>query len=130
MCAFFLQLCTVFLLLIVSQCSAQAPGDEDDRCLRSPYVHIYEDDVKILMDSYNYLQLLPGNGTGNPPIASALWNDRSFDGNDIVSTTAATYVRVYTISPHAHIHRSLFVMLMTALCTSSGSKVLEHVNSR
>ena len=55
----------------------------------------------------------------------------SFDGNDdIISTTTATYVRVYTISPHAHIHRSLFVMLMTALCTSSGSKVLEHVNSR
>ena len=86
--------------------------------------------MKILMDSYNYLQLLPGNGTGNPPIASALWNDRSFDGNDIISTTAATYVRIYTISPHAHIHSSLFVMLTTALCTSSGSKVLEHVNSR
>ena len=86
--------------------------------------------MKILMDSYNYLQLLPGNGTGNPPIASALWNDMSFDGNDINSTTSATYVRVYTISPHAHIHRSLFLVLTTALCTSSGSKVLEHVNSR
>ena len=126
-------MCTQIIVLVAvleGYCSAQAPGDEDNRCLKSPYGHTYEDNVKILMDSYNYLQLLPGNGTGNPPIASALWNDRSFDGNDIVSTTAATYVRVYTISPHAHIHRSLFLMLMTALCTSSGSKVLEHVNSR
>ena len=119
----------LLMTLCVGRLQAQAPGDEDNRCLSSPYVHIYEDNVKILMDSYNYLQLLPGNGTGNPPIASALWNDRSFDGNDIDSTTAATYVRVYTISPHAHIHRSLFFIL-TALCTSSGSKVLEHVNSR
>ena len=120
----------LLLTLCVGRLQAQAPGDEDDRCLSSPYVHTYEDNVKILMDSYNYLQLLPGNGTGNPPIASALWNDRSFDGNDITSTTAATYVRVYTISPHAHIHSLLFFMLTTALCTSSGSKVLEHVNSR
>ena len=34
------------------------------------------------MDSYNYENLLPGNGTGNSPIATAVWNDFSFDGND------------------------------------------------
>ena len=119
------------VVVIISVVKSQAPGDEDDRCLSTPYVHTYEDDVKILMDSYNYLQLLPGNGTGNTPIASALWNDRSFDENDIDNTDDPTYVRVYTISHHAHIHKSLFVfMLMTALCTSSGSKVLEYVNSR
>ena len=85
------------VVVIISVVKSQAPGDEDDRCLSTPYVHTYEDDVKILMDSYNYQRLLPGNGTGNPPIASALWNDRSFDGNDITSTTAATYVRVYLL---------------------------------
>ena len=87
----------VTLVVIISVVKSQAPGDEDNRCQISPYVHTYEDDVKILMDSYNYLQLLPGNGTGNPPIASALWNDMSFDGNDIISTTSATYVRAYIV---------------------------------
>ena len=85
------------LVVIISMVKSQAPGDEDNRCNSSSFVHTYPDNVKVLMDSYNYEQLLPGNGTGNPPIASALWNDMSFDGNDIISTTRATYVRVYTI---------------------------------
>ena len=84
----------VWGLLLFSQCSAQAPGDEDERCQTSPYIHSYADNVNVLMDSYNYHQLLPGNGTGYPPVA-ALWNDMSFDGNDIISTTEATYVRIY-----------------------------------
>ena len=44
------------------------------------------------MDSYNYENLLPGNGTGNPPIATAVWNDFSFDGNDVNNTLRPTYV--------------------------------------
>ncbi|CAI8042608.1 Ephrin type-A receptor 5 [Geodia barretti] len=39
------------------------------------------------MDSYNYENLLPGNGTGNNPIATAVWNDFSFDGNDLIPET-------------------------------------------
>ena len=73
---------------------AQAPGDEDARCTTehsSPQV--YPDTVRNLMDSYNYENLLPGNGTGNPPIATAVWNDFSFDGNDVTpDTTTPTYV--------------------------------------
>ena len=67
-------------------CSAQAPGDEDNRCTvdhTSPQV--YPDTVRNLMDSYNYEQLLPGNGTGNPVIQGAVWNDRSYDGNDEIN---------------------------------------------
>ena len=67
------------VVVIISVVKSQAPGDEDDRCLSTPYLHTYEDNAKILMDSYNYQRLLPGNGTGKSPIASALWNDRSFD---------------------------------------------------
>ena len=45
------------------------------------------------MDSYHYLQLLPGNGTGNI-IPGAVWNDRSLDGNDDeMNTINPTYVR-------------------------------------
>jgi hypothetical protein len=44
------------------------------------------------MDSYNYENLLPGNGTGNSPIATAVWNDFSFDGNDVTpETLSPTY---------------------------------------
>ena len=43
------------------------------------------------MDSNNYENLLPGNGTGNSPVA-AVWNDMSFDGNDAVDTGDPTYV--------------------------------------
>ena len=70
-------------LMLVRRLQAQAPGDEDDRCTvdhTSPQV--YPDTVRNLMDSYNYEQLLPGNGTGNPVIQGAVWNDRSYDGND------------------------------------------------
>ena len=45
------------------------------------------------MDSYNYEQLLPGNGTGEAPIPNAVWNDYSFDNNDITpEVTEPTYV--------------------------------------
>ncbi|CAI8048169.1 Ephrin type-A receptor 5 [Geodia barretti] len=44
------------------------------------------------MDSYSYENLLPGNGTGNSPIATAVWNDFSFDGNDVTpETLSPTY---------------------------------------
>ena len=49
------------------------------------------------MDSYRYLQLLPGNGSGNI-IPGAVWNDRSLDGNnDEMNTINPTYVRYWMI---------------------------------
>ena len=71
----------------------QAPGDEDDRCtVDHPNPQVYPDTVRNLMDSYNYEQLLPGNGTGNPPIEGAVWNDRSYDGNDEINRNSPTFV--------------------------------------
>ena len=43
------------------------------------------------MDGYNYKDLVPGNGTGSI-IATAVWNDYSFDGNDADGIVAPTYV--------------------------------------
>ena len=44
------------------------------------------------MDSYNYEDLLPGNGFGSI-ITTAVWNDYSFDGNDADGgIVAPTYV--------------------------------------
>ena len=82
------------LLVSVGELWAQAPGDEDDRCtVNHSNPPQYPDNVTNLMDSYNYENLLPGNGTGNSPIATAVWNDFSFDGNDVTpETLSPTYV--------------------------------------
>ena len=49
------------------------------------------------MDSYHYLQLLPGNGSGEI-LPGAVWNDRSLDGNDDeMNTIIPTYVRYWMI---------------------------------
>ena len=84
-------MCTL-LFLILSLCSAQAPSDEDERCTTAENAPTYPDTVRNLMDSYNYVQLLPGSGTGNPPIEGAVWTDRSVDRNDAIGTTNPTYV--------------------------------------
>ena len=78
----------------LSLCSAQAPGDEDERCTTAENAPTYPDTVRMLMDSHNYVQLLPGSGTGNPPIPGAVWTDRSVDGNDIIGTLNPTYVSI------------------------------------
>ena len=82
----------VVVATVAIYCSAQAPGDEDANCTGAENAPTYPDTVKNLMDSYNYLQLLPDNGTGNSPIHIAVWNDRSFDGNDVISTLNPTFV--------------------------------------
>ena len=84
----------VLLSLTLSPCSAQAPGDEDARCTSADNAPTYPDTVRNLMDSYNYVQLLPGTGSGNPPISGAVWTDRSVDGNDAISTISPTYVSI------------------------------------
>ena len=78
----------MLVAIFVSPCSAQAPGDEDEHCTidyASPPV--YSDTERNLMDSYNYLNLLPGNGTEAPPISNAIWSDMSYDGNDATPET-------------------------------------------
>ena len=86
------------LALLVSLCSAQAPGDEAARCTTdhsSPPV--YPDSERTLMDSYSYVNLLPGNGTGQPHEDDAVWNDRSYDDNDFTDTLNPTYVSSDTL---------------------------------
>ena len=58
------------LAVVVWQASAQAPGDEDRRCVnqRGPY----PPNAKMLMDSRNYEQLITGS--------SAVWQARDVDG--------------------------------------------------
>ena len=57
--------CSVLLVLLVTvwQASAQAPGDEDQRCLndRSQAGDVYPPSTKMLMDSRNYEELISGS---------------------------------------------------------------------
>ena len=65
----------IIMSLVLSSCSAQVPGDGDDaQCTDGKDTPTYPDNEKTLMDSYHYLQLLPGNGSGNI-IPGAVWND-------------------------------------------------------
>ena len=82
----------ICVMIPLSPCSAQAPGDGDERCTDDEYAPVYPDNEKTLMDSYHYLQLLPGNGSRNI-IPGAVWNDRSLDGNDEMNTIYPTYIR-------------------------------------
>ena len=82
----------LIISLVLSPCSAQAPGDGDVWCTGYLDAPTIPDNEKTLMDSYHYLQLLPGNGSGNI-IPGAVWNDRSLDGNDEMNTINPTYVR-------------------------------------
>ena len=86
----------LIMSLVLSPCSAQAPGDGDSRCTEGEDAPTYPDNEKTLMDSYHYLQLLPGNGSGEI-IPGAVWNDKSLDGNDEMSTINPTYVRYWMI---------------------------------
>ena len=61
--------CLVFLVT-VWQASAQAPGDEDERCVNQ--LGSYPPNTRMLMDSRNYEQLITGS--------SAVWQTRDVDG--------------------------------------------------
>ena len=58
------------LLLIVWQASAQAPGDENSRCVNQR--GSYPPNTRMLMDSRNYEQLITGS--------SAVWQAVNRDG--------------------------------------------------
>ena len=83
----------LLFLALTTLTSAQAPGDVAARCTvdnnNSP---VYPDNERTLMDSYSYVNLLPGNGTGHVLNDDAVWNDKSFDGNDVVHIINPTYV--------------------------------------
>ena len=81
-------------LLLVSEASSQtAPGDEDDSCNESVFAHFYPRNVKVLMDNWNYRNLLIGQGSGGNPAPSPAWRDISVDDNNVVDNLNPTYVR-------------------------------------
>ena len=59
------------LLVTVWQVLAQAPGDEDTRCVNQRG-DVYPPNTRMLMDSRNYEQLITGS--------SAVWQSRDVDG--------------------------------------------------
>ena len=60
MCASGCGVGVIFLCAILSIATAQAPGDEDGLCITSEIVTppVFPTKFKILMDSYNYINLL------------------------------------------------------------------------
>ena len=60
----------LMVLVTVWQASAQAPGDEDSRCVNQR--GSYPPNTRMLMDSRNYEQLITGS--------SAVWQALDVDG--------------------------------------------------
>ena len=61
----------LFAILAVWQASAQAPGDENNRCVNQRR-DVYPPNTRMLMDSRNYEQLITGS--------SAVWQALNVDG--------------------------------------------------
>ena len=61
----------LFAILAVWQASAQAPGDENSRCVNQRG-DVYPPNTRMLMDSRNYEQLITGS--------SAVWQALNVDG--------------------------------------------------
>ena len=75
----------VELLILVNPGSSVAPRDEELRCreLRAQGIALipaYSDNMRVLMDSWNYLSLLP-------PRTGAVWDQVDNDMNNPVGTT-------------------------------------------
>lgn len=69
---------SLILLTMLSAVTARAPGDGDVFCSlkRSLVIHpVYSSNTKILMDSFDYLNLLP-------PHDGALWQQLDLDDNN------------------------------------------------
>ena len=97
----------VELLLMVNPGSSVAPGDEDQsvceqyRALGGAPKPAYSANMRVLMDSWNYQNLLP-------PRAGAVWDQMDNDGNnpsDVVTNvscaTSDTINRIALIASYA-----------------------------
>ena len=51
--------CAIFLCALLPMATAQAPGDENLFCMDLMDQSVIPDNTDILMDSYNYIRLLP-----------------------------------------------------------------------
>ena len=71
----------LILSLTAWQVLGQAPGDFTPTCREGMFAENFPADVRILLDSTDYLNLFEGSG--------AVWVERDFDGD----TTPATNVR-------------------------------------
>ena len=96
----------VFLLVCISTISAQAPGDEDERCTANDTS--YDATVKTLMDSFNYVNLLSSGD--NPAIMNTVWNEFSFDGRDQINYPKPTYVSLAFVGTYILITRNAHAM--------------------
>ena len=86
----------VVILVTVWQASAQAPGDEDPRCLneRAQANDVYPPLTKMLMDSRNYEELISGSRPH--------WQQLNVDGTGFgvgVTWVIQYYVSIYFSLP-------------------------------
>ena len=78
------------LLAFYSSVSAQAPGDEDELCTSNRTTA--DATERVLMDSYNYINLLQQHGSVSPLGQNTVWREMSFDEQDLSNSPEPTRV--------------------------------------
>ena len=86
-------LLTLFAITAVVAAAEVAPGDEEDLCPRlrgldTAPTPVYSPTMRILMDSWNYQNLLPNR-------SGAVWQQVDNDGNNPVETTTNVSEKFY-----------------------------------
>ena len=66
----------LLLVLAASEVSAQAPGDHDPECRinMNEENHIFPENWKVLMDTYDYQNIFDPSGSGDP-----VWKQKDVD---------------------------------------------------
>ena len=102
---FFLYSIPIFALLL-SVVTGRAPGDGNDFCTNTLPIPggvqapVHPSNVKILMDSFNYLNLLPPHG-------GAVWQQLDLDTNNVDG--AGTEVSMSTLMVDVYLESSLLL---------------------
>ena len=98
----------LFAILAVWQASAQAPGDEDRRCVNQRG-DVYPANTRMLMDSRNYEQLITGS--------SAVWQAVDMDGTGR-GVISLIHVPSILFTTHMQVYFSCYVAIYVILTFS------------
>ena len=98
----------LFAILAVWQASAQAPGDENSRCVNQRG-DVYPPNTRMLMDSRNYEQLITGS--------SAVWQALNVDGTGR-GVISLIHVPSILFTMHMQVYFSCYMAIYVILTIS------------
>ena len=79
-----------YLAVLLCVAIARAPGDADTFCTNGENINVpaYSSNIKVLMDSFNYLNLLP-------PLLGSVWQHLDLDDNNAIGSSTEVWIYFY-----------------------------------